>query len=156
MPFFVYASFPNSRQRNRSPTRVANTFQVTINAVGVVPPTKLVDADENRTALTLENTSITDDMVYGYTTEAAVNPSVTATFGLKNDLFLDTGTGLLYVKTLSDGVSTSWVVTTLQASGFLIRAAQSVDIQSLQVVRCQAAVGTPAPAIVVDIDNGRS
>ena len=155
MAFFLYASFPNSRQRNRSPTRVANTFQVLINNQGDTPITELVDADENRTALTLENTSVTDDMYYTYVTKLAVDPSVVATFGLPNDHVLDTVSGLLYIKS-DTGITTNWTITTVQVSGFLIRAAQSVDIQSLQVVVAQAAEILPLNPITIDIDYGRA
>jgi len=154
MPYFEYASFPNSRQRNRSPTRVANTSQVTINNLGDTPATKLVDADENRTSLTLENTSTTNDLYYGYVTEGVIDPSAIATFGLINDMYMNTVSGLIYVKA-DDGITTNWAITTLQVSGFLIRAAQSVDILSLQVVVAQAADLAPVTPIVVDLDYGR-
>lgn len=155
MAFFLYASFPNSRNRNRSPTRLANTHQVTITDIGGIP-TLLAAENLNRTALTLKNTSVTDNLYYGYTEQGITDPTAVARFGLLYDLYFNTATNLLYVKTASDGISTNWALTTLQASGFFINSLQSVDVQSLQNVRAQTDTAAPVTPVVVDVDEGRA
>jgi len=152
MPFFLYASFPNSRNKNRLPTVTADTYVVTLNDNTQALPTLISANDLNRTYLTLENLSTSDDMVYGYAATLALNPSVVATFGLTNDLIVSTTTNLLYVKT-DDGVSTNWVVTTLPTVGFLVRFAQiAANLESLQDIYGQS---NAAATVDVNVDQGR-
>lgn len=150
MPFFTYASFPNSRNRFRSPTISAHTQQFTLNAVGGIPII-LSSANQNRTSLTVENESLTEDMVYGYTVDGTQNPTVTATFGLTNDLFFRTTTNTLYIKN-DDGTTTNWSVTTLDVVGFIIKPLQAFQVDALQTVR---ALSFTAFTVLVSVDEGR-
>jgi len=138
MPFFLYASFPNSRIKPRPSTVTAITFVVTVADNTAAVPTLLSPANLNRTYISLENLSTADDMVYGYATTGAIDPSVIPTFGVVNDLYVSTLTGFLYVKT-DDGVTTNWTITTLPVVGFLNRFGQiAANLESLQDVYGQS------------------
>lgn len=152
MAFFLYASFPNSRNKNRLPTVAAITFPVTIADNTAAVPTLLSQASLNRTYLSIENTDTSDDMVYGYATTGALDPSVTPFFGIVNDLYVSTTTNLLYVKN-DVGITNNWTVTTLPTVGYLLRFAQIANsLESLQDVYAQSLT---ANTIIVNCDEGR-
>jgi hypothetical protein len=152
MGFFLYASFPNSRNKNRAPTATADTTQVTANGSASPVPTLVAASNTNRTYVSLQNTDLTNDGYYGYATTGVQDPSVVATFGVPGDLFVSTGTNKLYVKT-DTGITTAWTITVLSAVGWLLRAGQIAgNLESLQDIYVQSA----APAtILIDVDQGQ-
>jgi len=112
MPVVLLASFPNSRIKTRKPTTVADTLGFTL-PTGVVTP--IIAADANRTYLTVRNTDLLNDVVYGY----------------RNTITQGTG---------------------LATDGFLIKAGESVDIDSpQQIFALQSSGGN----ILLTLDRGQ-
>ncbi len=152
MAFFLYASFPNSRNKNRAPTATADTTQVVAVGSASPVPTLVAAANQNRTYVALQNTDLSNDGYYGYATTGAQDPSIVATFGVPGDLFVSTGTNKLYVKN-DTGITTAWTITTLAAHGWLLRAGQIAgDLQSLQDIYVQSSV---VATILIDVDQGQ-
>lgn len=159
MAFFLYASFPNSRQRNRNPTTKAVTYQITLNNL-TEPLVRVAEANLNRTYLILKNLNEDFNFWYIYaTTTAVLNPSVTPTFGVKYQIIYNTTSNIIYEKQ-SDGTGIDWLPVLIQDVGERVDAFQSANLDSLEDVYCCADTTSPIippqVAVVVDIDSGRN
>lgn len=88
MPFQRLASFPNSRVKNRAPTREADTRPVDLTGVEVDVPFLIVPARADRTRLTLMNKT-GQKLFYGYSdsnTDAPVHMGAS----IESSLAIDT------------------------------------------------------------------
>lgn len=156
MAFFIYASFPNSRQRNRAPTRQAVTYQVEIDVLGT-PLTKVASENANRTYILLKNINDSYDFWYVYAGEISYSPQVVNTFGVKNQLLYNTTTNTLYQKQ-NDGQGSDWLPVLIQDVGERVEPYQTASLESLENIWCAAntdEVIAPATNVIVDIDEGR-
>jgi hypothetical protein len=150
--FFVYASFPNSRNKNRAPTVNANTHLRVVNNFNL-PLVQVVPDNENRTYIILTNTDSTTTMRYLYPIVApGVNPTATPTFGVTDQTLYDTTGNLLYVK-LDDGFNTNWALTTPQAVAEFVLPLQSASLDTLGDIFAFA--DDPVLSITVAYDEGR-
>lgn len=152
MPVFEYASFPNSRNRNRAPTIQANTYQVQVAEIGQ-PLTLVGPANINRTYIVLENFSLEVEMFYLYASTQNINPSAVATFGVPNQLIYNNVTNTLYQKQ-DTGTSTNWIVVQPEDVGEKILQAQVATLESLEDVYVLANT-VAAGTYIVGIDEGR-
>ena len=152
MPVFEYASFPNSRNKNRAPTVQANTYQVAIAEIGQ-PLTLLSSADPNRTYIVLENFSLETEFFYLYATTTLVNPSAVATFGVPKQLIYNNVANILYQKQ-DLGLNTNWIVVAPESVGEKILPAQVATLESLEDIYALSNSLVPVP-VVVGIDEGR-
>jgi hypothetical protein len=151
MAFFLYASFPNSRNRPRPPTTNAITYQTVIAALDVIP-TLVATGTSNRTYIILKNFSDTFSYFYIYARTLALDPSVVATFGVVDDLIRSTTTNLIYQKQ-DDGITTNWVVVTIDVVGQRVEALQSASLDSPQDIYCS--VDDPGPQLAtIGVDQG--
>lgn len=157
MPYFLYASFPNSRQRNRAPTRQAVTYQVTVGLLGA-PLTKVAAENQNRTYILLKNINESFDFWYIYAAEINFNPSSVPTFGVENQLLYRSSTNQLFQKQTT-GVGTDWSLVQIQDVGERVEPYQTASLESLENIWCAANTAgpiiPPATAVIVDIDEGR-
>lgn len=157
MAFFLYASFPNSRQRNRPPTRQANTYQVTVANLGE-PLTKVASANLNRTYIILKNINESFDFWYIYAQDINYNPTSVPTFGVKDQLLYRSSLNLLYQKQ-SDGTGTDWLLVLIQDVGERVEPFQAASLESLEDIWVSAntvsPIILPSVPVIVDIDEGR-
>lgn len=155
MPFFLYASFPNSRVKPRAATQSANTYQVQIADVAQ-PLTQIAIPNANRTYILLKNLSTTTSLWYIYATLTVVDPSVTATLGVPNQLLYFVATNTIYQKQ-DDGVTTNWVVVTIDQVGESIDQLQTASLDQINdYIFAAAASNVPVvPPVLVGVDEGR-
>lgn len=157
MAFFLYASFPNSRQRNRPPTRQANTYQVTVNNLGE-PLVMVAPDNQNRTYIILKNINEAFDFWYIYAANINFDPSLTPFFGTSNQLVYRSSTNQLYQKQ-SDGIGTDWLLVAIQDVGERVEPFQAASLESLEPIWVAAntvsPIMPPSVPVVVDIDEGR-
>lgn len=155
MPFFLYASFPNSRVKPRAATQSANTYQVQIADV-TQPLTQIAIPNANRTYILLKNLSTTTSLWYIYATLTVVDPSVTATLGVPNQLLYFVATNTIYQKQ-DDGVTTNWVVVTIDQVGESIDQLQTASLDQINdYIFAAAASNVPVvPPVLVGVDEGR-
>jgi|GEM_PF-5398673 len=149
--FFLYASFPNSRNRPRPPTTNAITYHSNVSALDT-PPTFVAQGTSNRTYIILKNFSSTFSFFYIYARTANIDPSVTATFGVVDDLIYNNVTFVLYQKQ-DDGLTTNWVVTTIDLVGERVDALQNANLDSPQDIYCSVDDGGPQ-VITIGVDQG--
>jgi hypothetical protein len=155
MPFFLYASFPNSRVKPRPSTQSANTYQVSI--LDQTQPLTLIAApNANRTYIILKNLSNTTALWYVYASQTAINPTLVATLGVPNQLLYNPGTNTLYQKQDS-GTTTNWLIVTIQQVGESIDQLQSATLDQLNdYIYAAAASALPVvPPVVIGVDEGR-
>lgn len=157
MAYFLYASFPNSRQRNRPPTRQANTYQVTVNNLGE-PLVMVAPENLNRTYIILKNISETFDFWYIYAPNINFDPSVIPFFGTKNQLIYRSSTNQLYQKQ-SEGLGIDWLLVDIQDVGERVEPYQAASLESLEPIWVAAntvsPIAPPNVPLIVDIDEGR-
>lgn len=157
MAFFLYASFPNSRQKNRAPTVQANTYQVTVNNLGE-PLTLVAPANQNRTYIILKNINEAFDFWYVYAASINFDPTGTPTFGIENQLLYRSSTATLYRKN-STGIGTDWTPVLIQDVGERVEPFQAATLESLESIYVAANTVSPIippnAAVIVDIDEGR-
>ena len=157
MPYFLYASFPNSRQRNRAPTRQANTYQVTVANLGE-PLTMVAPDNQNRTYIILKNISDTFDFWYIYAQPINFDPSVVPTFGVEKQLLYRASLNELYQKATT-GVGSDWNLVNIQDVGERVEPFQAASLESLEPIWIAAntvsPIVPPSVPVVVDIDEGR-
>jgi hypothetical protein len=157
MAFFLYASFPNSRQRNRPPTRQANTYQITVSNLGE-PLTMVAPDNQNRTYIILKNINEAFDFWYIYAQSINFVPSATPTFGVAKQLLYRPTTNTLYQKQ-TDGVGTDWLVVLIQDVGERVEPFQAASLESLEPIwissNTVSPITPPNTAVIVDIDEGR-
>lgn len=152
MAFFLYASFPNSRNKARSATRNANTNEIVVSN-NAQPLVRVLPANENRTYMIITNTSDSITLRYIYPiTAPGVNPSATATFGVTDQLLYDTTGNILYQKQ-DNGVNTNWVVVSPSDVAEVILPLQSASLESLGDIYAFADDGVSS--ITVAYDEGR-
>jgi hypothetical protein len=153
MAFFLYASFPNSRNKPRPATTNAFTYQVSI--LDYTQPLTLVAvATSNRTYILLKNLDPTYNFWYTYATTSAINPSVVARFGVVDALVYFTGTNTLYQKQ-DIGVTTNWVAVNIQDIGERVEPFQTASLDSPQDIYCATDSAIPVvPAVLVGVDQG--
>lgn len=152
MPVFSYASFPNSRNRNRAPTIQANTYQVSIAEIGQ-PLTLIAPENANRTYITLENFSLSVEFYYLYASTQAIDPSLTATFGVEKQLIYNNVTNILYQKQ-DFGTNTNWLAVNPQDVGEKVLPAQVASLESLEDVYALSNSLSPV-SVVIGVDEGR-
>lgn len=158
MPYFEYASFPNSRNKNRAPTTKAITYQKSITSQNDAAPelTLIALANLNRTYVILENLDPSYDTYYFYVTTQVVDPTVVATFGVKNQKIWNPTSKILYNKN-DDGTNTNWTAilpANLTTQGEKINPFQAATLESLEDVY---AIGTQplATPLLIGVDEGR-
>jgi hypothetical protein len=151
MAFFRYASFPNSRNKSRSPTVNATTFHVAVSFTGQ-PLTLVSPANLNRTYILLNNTSETLNMRYLYATTAITNPMSVARFGVTFDLLYNPDTATLYQKQ-DDGLNTNWVVVQPIDVSEEVLPLQNANLESLQDIYAFSDDG--ATGLTIFVDEGR-
>lgn len=152
MPVFEYASFPNSRNRNRAPTIQANTFQVAVNPTGQ-PLVLISPANQNRTYIVLENFSLETEVFYLYAATLNIDPTVVPTFGVAEQLIYNNVSNTLYQKQ-DFGTNTNWVVVLPENVGQKLLQAQVATLESLEDVYALANTAL-AGSYVIGVDEGR-
>lgn len=153
MAYFLYASFPNSRVKNRPATQSSITYQVSILDY-TQPLTRVATATPNRTYIIVKNLDYSTNLWYVYADTSADDPTVVPTFGNIDDLIFFTGTNTLYQKT-DIGVNTNWVAVNIQDVGERIEPLQMASLESPQDIYCAADSNVPVvPQVVVGIDQG--
>lgn len=153
MAFFLYASFPNSRNKPRPATTSAITYQVPLVDYSL-PLTLTATATSNRTYIILKNLDLVNNFWYVYARTSAINPSVVSTFGVIDDLIYFTGTNTLYQKQ-DIGNSTNWVAVLIQDVGERVEPLQSASLDSPQDIYCATDSAVPVvPAVIVGVDQG--
>ncbi len=152
MAGFLYASFPNSRQKNRAPTVNANTYlKVVTNQTD--PLVRVALENVNRTYIILTNTDSSLTMRYLYPiTAPGVDPTVTATFGVKNQTLYDTTGNLLYQKQ-DNGTNTNWVLVAPVDVAEYVLPLQSASLDSLGDIYCFS--DDAVTSLTVGVDEGR-
>ena len=158
MPYFLYASFPNSRIKPRPSTVNAITRQVDVTSQNDAAPelTLVQAANLNRTYIILQNLDQTFDAFYFYASTQVIDPSVVATFGVIDQKIWNPVSKILYNKT-DDGTTTNWVAVlpaNLTDVGEKIGSYQSATLESLGDIY---AIGTQAALafLTLGIDQGR-
>lgn len=147
MAFFLYASFPNSRIKPRSPTQTATTFHVLL--TGLANNSVIALADPNRTYLRLTNSDPAITMFYTYGTIVTVNPTVTPTFGNVGDIVRSSLTSLIYQKN-DAGTTTNWTAKLINTLGVGIPPLQTFALDAIN-----DAVFASAAGGVLDVDYGQ-
>lgn len=151
--FFLYASFPNSRNKPRPATTSAITYQVTL-ADFTQPLTLVATATSNRTYIILKNLDLVNNFWYVYARTLAVNPSIVPTFGVVGDLVYFTGANALYQKQ-DVGTTTNWNLVLIQDVGERVEPLQSASLDSPQDIYCATDSAAPVvPAVEVGVDQG--
>lgn len=155
MAYFLYASFPNSRNKIRSPTVTADTYIRQVNFQDDPNLILVAEANQNRTYVIVKNLDNSDNIFYIYATTLAIDPSAVATFGVPNDLIYNSVSQILYQKQ-DTGITTNWTVVTIDQVGFTLEPFQSATLDSLQdIYVATAANGAPAAGTFVNIDQGQ-
>jgi len=152
--FFYYASFPNSRNAQRSATKQASTYQKELFDY-TLPLTRIADASLNRTYVTLENFSQANSIFYLYADTINVDPTVTPTFGVTTALIYNDVSNTVYQKQ-DDGLNTNWLVIAPEDVAELIFPGASATLDALQDVYAFVNSAIPiVPSVFVGIDAGR-
>ncbi len=152
MAAFQYASFPNSRSRNRSPTIQANVYHVSVTELGN-PLTLVSVANLNRTYINVQNTDDEIGVLYFYANPTVIDPSVVPTNGVPNQLLYNSGADILYQKQ-DNGLSTNWNIVSKASVGRDLFPYQNATLDALQNI--YACANSVAPATVqIDVDEGR-
>lgn len=153
MAFFLYASFPNSQNRNRPGTRNAVTYQKTIFDYNQ-PLTLVASENTRRIYIILRNLSSTNSFWYVYARPVTDDPSVVPTFGLYDDCVYLTSTNTLY-KHNSEGLDTNWEATDIEFVGERVEALQSAVLESPEHIYC--AIDSAVPVVgnlTIGVDEG--
>lgn len=149
--FFLYASFPNSRNKPRPATTSAITYQVPLVDYSF-PPTLVAQATSNRTYIILKNLDLSNNFWYIYARTQVANPSVVATFGVIDDLIVSGG--VIYQKT-DIGLTTNWTPVLIQDVGERVEPLQSASLDSPQDIYCSTDSAVPvAIPVVIGVDQG--
>lgn len=153
MPFFLYASFPNSRVKPRPSTQSANTYQVAL-VDQTQPLTLIAPPNPNRTYILLKNLSQTTALWYVYLTPVLVDPTIVATNGVQYELVLFGGQ--LYQKQ-DDGVTTNWVAVNVEDVAESVDPLQtaSLDEVASYLYAAAASAAPVVPQVLAGIDEGR-
>lgn len=149
--FFYYASFPNSRNKLRSPTVNANTYHVTV-ADNTSPLTLVAPSNLNRTYIILTNSSDAITMRYLYASVTVVDPSAIATFGVTDQLLYNPNINTLYQKQ-DDGTNMHWVIVAATDVAEYVLPFQSASLETLGDI--YAFADDPASGLVIAVDEGR-
>lgn len=152
---FKYASFPNSRLKNRNPTVQAVTDQIEVFDY-TQPATLISSASLNRTYLLIESLTDIEEVLYFYATTSIIDPTLVPTFGVARDLYYNAGADILYQKQ-DDGTNTNWIIVQKQDVGQKIFQIQTAGLESLQDIYAfyNSGVVSPAAPILVGVDEGR-
>ena len=155
MPVFSYASFPNSRLQPRPSTNQANTYQVQI-ADYTQPVTEIAAPNLDRTYIILKNLSQSTAFWYIYATPTLVDPSAVATYGVINQLLINTTLNVIYQKQ-DDGTTTNWTIVNIQDVGESIDPLQAASLEVISdYIYAAANSNVPVvPDILVGVDEGR-
>ena len=155
MPYFLYASFPNSRVKPRAATQSANTYQIQLSDT-TQPLTQVATPNANRTYIMLKNLSTSTSLWYVYATNTIIDPSVVPTLGVTNQILYNTITNTLYQKQ-DEGETTNWTTTTIDLVGESIDPLQTASLDQINdYIYASAASAVPvAPAVLVGVDEGR-
>lgn len=150
MPYFLYASFPNSRVKPRPSTQNSVTYRT---ALAVAPALTLVSPpNPNRTYIMLKNLSSEVSLVYVYATVVLVNPSVVATLGVTKQCVIFGGQ--LYQKQ-DEGETTNWNPVNIQDVGETIDQLQTASLDEIADSIYMAYTGAPLNPVLVAVDEGR-
>jgi len=151
--FFLYASFPNSRNKPRPATTSAFTYQVPLKDY-TQPLTLIANQTSNRTYIIVKNLDLANNLWYVYATTQNTNPSVVPTFGVVDQLVYDTSTTTLYQKQ-DVGNNTNWLPVLIQNVGERIEPLQSASLESPQDIYAATDSAIPVvPAVIAGIDEG--
>lgn len=151
MPFFLLASFPNSRVKPRPATQDANTYHVALD-VDTNPVTLVAPPNANRTYIILKNLSDEGPFWYVYATVVLANPSVTPTLGVKNQLVLFVNQ--LYQKQ-DEGQTTNWTAVNIAQVGESVDALQAASLDQIGDAIYAAYPAGPTSPVVIAVDEGR-
>lgn len=150
--FFYYASFPNSRNKNRSATVNANTYEKAV-LNRTAPLTLVSPANLNRTYILLTNTDDELTMRYLYAGSITNNPSAVPTFGVVNQLLYNINTHVLYQKQ-DNGTNTHWNVVLPQNVAEFVLPFQTASLESLGDIYAFSDDDTDGLSIAVDEGRG--
>ena len=155
MPYFLYASFPNSRVKPRAATQSANTYQIQLSDV-TQPLTQIAVPNANRTYIMLKNLSTSTSLWYVYANIVHVNPSLVPTLGVPMQILYNPATNELWQKQ-DDGETTNWLLVTIDLVGESIDPLQTASLDQINdFIYASAASNVPvAPAVLVGVDEGR-
>lgn len=129
MPIFAYASFPNSRNRFRTATVNANTKQIDIDFIGQ-PLTLVQPSNPNRTYILLTNLSEDVTMGYLYALTLNIDPSVTPTNGVPDQLIYNSTSNTLYEKQ-DNGTTNNWTVVQPKDVCEVVQPLQTAGLEAL-------------------------
>lgn len=151
MAFFLFASFPNSRNKSRSPTVNAVTYQLTTGLVAA-PLTLASPANANRTYIILSNFSEEVNLLYVYAELTTINPAAISTFGVKDQLLYNQGSNILYQKQ-STGDGVDWNIVLVQNVAERVLPFQNATLESLGSIYVTSE--DVATTVLVGVDEGR-
>lgn len=153
MPYFLYASFPNSRNKIRPPTTNAETFQVPLVPYSS-PLTQVAKREANRTYIILKNLDLTNNFWYVYADPTIINPTIVPTFGLQFDTLYYTPSNQLYQKQ-DNGETINWLPVSIQNVGLRIEPLQSASLDSPEAIYAATDSNVVVvPAVIVGVDQG--
>jgi len=153
MAYFLYASFPNSRQRNRAPTVQAKTDQFLANRLDE-SLTLASPANLNRTYCILKNLGEDYDFFYIYAQIVVSDPSILGLFGVVEQTVYNPNTNTIYQKQ-SDGFGTDWNVVLVQDVGERVEPFQSANLDSLENIWVATNSVSPQDKTNIGKDEGR-
>lgn len=155
MPYFLYASFPNSRVKPRAATQSANTYQVQLSDL-TQPLVQVAVPNPNRTYIILKNLSSSTPLWYVYVSLTLVDPSAVPTLGVKNQVLYLQATNTLYQKQ-DEGTTTNWSVVTIDQVGESIDQLQSASLDQINdYIFAAANSNVPVvPPVLIGVDEGR-
>lgn len=153
MTYFLYASFPNSRQKNRNPTTQAKTDQFFANRLDQ-PLTLASPANLNRTYCILKNLGEDFNFYYIYAQEINYDPSIIPLFGVVEQTVYNSTTNKIYQKQ-SDGLGTDWLIVTINTIGERVEPFQSANLDSLENIWVASDCLSPDQPTFIGKDEGR-
>lgn len=155
MPYFLYASFPNSRVKPRAATQSANTYQVQLSDQ-TQPLTQVAVPNANRTYILLKNLSTSASLWYIYATNTLINPSAVATLGVTKQLLYNPISNEIWQKQ-DEGETTNWTLVTIDQVGESIDPLQTASLDQINdyIYAAAASVVPVVPAVLLGVDEGR-
>lgn len=153
MPYFLYASFPNSRIKPRPATQNASTFQVPILDYSQ-PPSLVIGPNANRTYIILKNLSQTTALWYTYADTVLVNPTLVPTLGVTDALVIFGGQ--LYQKQ-DEGLTINWFAVSIRNVGESIDPLQSATLDAISgnIYASANSAAPVVPQVLIGVDEGR-
>jgi len=154
MSYFLYASFPNSRQKNRNPTVQAKTDQFYANTLDAAALTLASPANLDRTYCILKNLGEDFNFFYIYADLINFDPTIIPTFGVPEQAIYNLSTNKIYQK-LTEGIGTDWVIKTIDQIGEQVEPFQSANLDSLENIWVATSAVSPSNPTLIGKDEGR-